>query len=299
MSDLLRHHDALADTRALLELVRRGQPRRRDSRAVLGAITRVRETQDPDLVNELLTTTLFRESEERYTEHVAPLMRSVGHSQFAMGAAPGSEAHFCGETPQHTVMLSPFAIASVPVTNALYGLLDPAYLDVPARDRDKPAVGVSWSDAALFALWVGCRLPTEAEWEFACAAGASTEWACASERDLRRYAWFSENSGGHIHPVATREPNSLGLHDFHGNVWEWCQDVYDQDFYASSVAVDPVARRRPGSVPTHRVTRGGCMHSFAEMCRTRYRFHEPPGFWASDLGFRLARSIDSRPTGGE
>jgi sulfatase modifying factor 1 len=226
-------------------------------------------------------------------------MRPLGPSQFRMGTTPGREAHFCGETPQHTVELSPFAIAAVPVTNDIYRLLHPDRLDVAARDRRQPVVGVTWFDAALFALWVGCRLPTEAEWEFACAGGASTEWCCAGADELPRYAWFSENSDGCIHQVAAREPNSLGIFDLHGNVWEWCADIYDQDFYDSCPTVDPVAQALPEAEPADRVCRGGCMHSFAEMCRTRYRFHEPPEFWASDLGFRLARSIDSRPTGGE
>jgi sulfatase modifying factor 1 len=236
-------------------------------------------------------TPLLRGSEERFAEHVAALMRPVAPLRFSMGTALGDEAHFCGETPRHTVRLAPFAVSEVPVTNALYGLFDPDYLDLPARDRNKPAVNVTWFDAALFARWVGCRLPTEAEWELACGGGASSEWSCASERDLPRHAWFSENSGGRVHAVGTREPNSLGLFDFHGNVWEWCEDAYDQDFYASSPTTDPVARPRPGAEVVERVCRGGCMYSFAEMCRTRYRLHEPADFWAADLGFRLARSI--------
>jgi formylglycine-generating enzyme len=299
MSEMPRPRDLLSCTQALLELDRRGRLRCRDARAVLTAIRRVQDTRDAELSAEVLRTELLSGSDERYAEHIAPLMRSVGQSQFMMGTATGREAHFCGETPQHAVTLSPFAIAAVPVTNELYGLFDPDRRDIPARDRHKPVVDVTWFDAALFALWVGCRLPTEAEWEFACAGGASTEWCCRSEHELTRYAWFSENSGGRVHAVGTCDPNWLGVFDLHGNVWEWCEDLYDQDFYASSPAVDPVARSGRGAEAVERVCRGGCMHSFAEMCRTRYRFHEPPEFWASDLGFRMARSIDSRPTGGE
>jgi formylglycine-generating enzyme len=299
MIEMLRDRDTLAKTRDLLELDRRGRLKCRDARVVLGAMRRVQETGDAGLVDDLLANGLLSRSGERYAEHVEPLMRPIGQSQFAMGTARGREAHFCGETPQHEVALSPFAIASVPVTNELYGLLHPEQLDIPAHDRRKPVVDVTWFDAALFALWVGCRLPTEAEWEFSCARGAATEWCCAHEHELPRYAWFSENSGGHIHSVATREPNRLGVYDLHGNVWEWCEDVYDQDFYASSPAVDPAPPSRPGDEAADRTCRGGCMYSFAEMCRTRYRFHEPPQFWASDLGFRLARSIDSPPTGGD
>jgi formylglycine-generating enzyme required for sulfatase activity len=289
---VLRHHARAADVQALLEVDRNGSPRCRDAAAVLAAIGWLDRATGVDVVNELLTRTLLNDSEERYSEHVAPLMQPIGLAQFSMGTAPGSASHFCGETPEHTVTLSPFAIAAVPVTNALYGLLDPDYLNVPSRERFKPAVDVTWFQAELFALWIGCRLPTEAEWEFACGGGARTDWCCASEHELPRYAWFSENSGGRVHPVATLEPNALGLFDLHGNVWEWCTDAYDQDYYASSPAIDPVGRgQEAGTID--RVCRGGCMYSFAEMCRTRYRFHEPAQFWASDLGFRLARSIDS------
>jgi formylglycine-generating enzyme required for sulfatase activity len=291
-AQLLHARTAISDLRELLALGDDGLPVSRDIEALVGAIGRVLRAGDAGLVDELLTNGLLRHSRQRYAEHVAPLMRPVGRSEFLMGTTDGEQAHFCGETPQHSVQLSPFAIAAVPVTNELYALLDRDRLDAPARE---PAVDVTWFDAAFFALWVGCRLPTEAEWELSCSGGASTEWCCADEEDLARYAWFSENAEGRIHDVATREPNALGLHDLHGNVWEWCADVYDQDFYASSPALDPVAR---GSAVADRVTRGGCMHSFAEMCRTRHRFHEPPRFWAFDLGFRLARSIDVRPTGG-
>ena len=80
----------------------------------------------------------------------------------------------------------------------------------------------------------------------------------------------------------------------HGNVWEWCEDNYDDSFYSQPAGVSPVNKgpgfkNKGGTEETNRVTRGGCMHSHAEMCRSRYRFHEPPSFSAPDLGFRLCR----------
>ena len=87
--------------------------------------------------------------------------------------------------------------------------------------------------------------------------------------------------------MGTREPNSFGLFDLHGNVWEWCQDSYDQDYYFCSPVVDPLKIASP---IVDKVSRGGGMLALSEMCRTRYRFHEPPAFRAADLGFRLAKS---------
>ena len=228
-------------------------------------------------------------ADERYAEHVLPLMVSIEGGRFEMGTEPHDAAHFCGETPRHTVELSPYTLSAVPVTNELYGLFDPRRRGLPAAERRLPAVDVTWVEAVLFATWVGCSLPTEAEWEHACGAGSSSEWCCGSrEEELRRHAWYSESSGGHMHEVATREPNGLGLFDLHGNVWEWCADTYADDFYERSPMEDPMNVSLDGAVAS-KVCRGGSFHALAEMCRTRYRQHEPSDSWASDLGFRLVR----------
>jgi formylglycine-generating enzyme required for sulfatase activity len=211
-----------------------------------------------------------------------------------MGTRSGCNRHFVGESPCHAVALSPFSIATVPVTNKLFSLLEQKRHDVPASDRQKPAVDLTWYDAMVFAMWMGCRLPTEAEWEFACAAGSSGAWACGHENLLPGLAWYSENSAGQIRAVGIREPNAFGLFDFHGNVWEWCHDSYDQDYYSRSATVDPV---NISSTSNDKVCRGGSINALSEMCRTRYRFHEPAAFFAGDLGFRLA--ANDRSNGDE
>jgi formylglycine-generating enzyme required for sulfatase activity len=236
---------------------------------------------------------LLSGSASRYEEHVAPQMRLIDAAQFEMGTDAAEARHFCGESPRHHVELSSFELARVPVTNELFGTFDASRLDVRASDRQKPVVDVTWLEASLFALWVGCRLPTEAEWEFACAAGSDGEWCCDDEAELPLYAWCSENAAGHLGRVATRRPNVLGLFDLHGNVWEWCTDAYDQDFYGRSPILDPVCL----DPPRDRVCRGGSFHALPEMCRTRYRLHEPANFWAADLGFRLARSASTQSPG--
>ena len=218
---------------------------------------------------------LLAGSAARYEQYVKPRMREVAGGRFAMGMAEERRRHFVGESPAREVEVRRFLLSEVTVTNELMGLLDPLRLD-DVVGLNKPAVDVSWYEAKLFALWMGCRLLGEAEWEYACGAGAAGEWACP-EAELPGMAWYSENSHGEVQEVGRLKPNVLGLHDLHGNVWEWCEDRYGQDAYAG------------GPAGSDRVCRGGSVHALSEMCRTRYRLHEPAEFRAGDLGFRLAR----------
>jgi sulfatase modifying factor 1 len=275
--------------RAWLEAValdRRGQPQCRDSARVLRAIAGL--ARHPELYHEYVTNGLLKHADDRYHEYVAPNMVALPASTFEMGTDPASAKHFCGETPRHEARLSSFRLSRFAVTNRIYALFDSGRAGQP----DLPVTGVSWFDATLCAAWVGCRLPTEAEWEFACGAGSSEQWCCAEE-SLPEYAWYSENAGRERHPVGTRAPNAFGLHDMHGNVWEWCQDAYFPDYYSVSPLVDPAAADGDGvrlADSPHKVSRGGGYLALAEMCRTRYRLHDPAGYCAPDLGFRLARN---------
>lgn len=280
---------AIDRARETLALSGDGRPRCIDVPRILGAVEALLLTDDEAAIREVLLAGFLRDSAERYHEHVAPHLRSFHDCQFEMGTHEARIEHFCGESPRHPVILSPYLISDVPVSNRLYALLDRRRLEVAAVDLDLPVTGVTWFDARLFAMWMGCRLPTEAEWEFACGGGSNDEWSCGDERLLHRFAWYSENAGGIVHPIATLEPTRHGLFDLHGNVWEWCQDVYDQDFYGRSPIQDPVCTGG-GRSSEHRVCRGGSVHALAEMCRTRYRCHDPVDFRASDLGFRLAAS---------
>ena len=164
-------------------------------------------------------------------------------------------------------------------------------------DLDKlPVESVSWEDAVEF-----CRvfteqerkagrlppgweyhLPTEAQWEYACRAGTQTAYSFGDE-DLRLgdFAWHSGNSAERTHEVGQKLPNAWGLHDVHGNVWEWCRDAYQETLVGGT---DPEFAQQA----TYRVHRGGSWDFSAVLCRLAYRNGYAPGVRRVDLGFRLA-----------
>jgi len=157
---------------------------------------------------------------------------------------------------------------------------------------DHPVVHVAWADVAAYARWAGAEIPTEAEWEYACRAGSETAYCFGdSEELLGEYAWYHANSKGSSQIVGTKTPNNWGLHDMHGNVWEWCADVYDAKYYrrfAGRTAVDPVGPA--GGVGSQRVLRGGSWGSNAVYCRSADRSRFSPDYRYYYLGFRLALS---------
>ena len=206
----------------------------------------------------------------------------LGPARFEMGGRAKGTYTYHGEEPAHPVGLDPFLLARVPVTNALYALWNPRH--APGTDPELPVTGVTWYDAVMFCRWLGLRLPTEAEWEYAARGGAGADPAPA---DLVSYAWHAENAGGRLHPVGRLRPNAFGLHDMQGSVWEWCQDAYSADFYSRSPLNNPLNDAQGD----HRVCRGGSLHGFHDMVRSTLRYHEPADYWASDLGIRCAGDV--------
>ena len=159
-------------------------------------------------------------------------------------------------------------------------------------------VEVNWHGAVAFCKWLTqreraagrlpagyeYRLPTEAEWEYACRAGTTTRFHFGdSARALRDYAWYSSNAGGRTHEVGQKKPNQWGLYDMHGNVWEWCHDWY-ADEYPGGTVTDPSG---PQSA-TDRVYRCGSWYDTARNCRAANRYGRRPGFANIDVGFRVA-----------
>ncbi|WP_298868785.1 bifunctional serine/threonine-protein kinase/formylglycine-generating enzyme family protein, partial [uncultured Gimesia sp.] len=134
------------------------------------------------------------------------------------------------------------------------------YVGELALEDQTPALSISWNDAVAFCKWLSdrtgnhYRLPTEAEWEYACRAGSQTAWFFGTdEGELEKYAWFSNNSGNRIYPAKLKLPNPYGLYDIYGNEWEWCQDFYSATYYSESPLENPTGPARG----VERVQRGG------------------------------------------
>jgi hypothetical protein len=196
------------------------------------------------------------------------------------------------ERPAHPVTLTrPYRLGRTPVTNAEYRRLWPQ--NKPKAPANHPVEEVSWYEARLYAAWLGGRLPTEAEWEYAARAGTETPFFFGARGwELRRYAWFGETSGGHLHPVGLLAANPWGLHDIYGLVWEWCAD--GNRSYADAPQTDPLGPRS-GT----RVLRGGSYLVAAGWCRSAWRNRYGSGWRWGSRGLRVLLpadpTLDPRP----
>ncbi len=206
------------------------------------------------------------------------------------------------EWPVHRVEVQDFYLGKFPITNEQYGMFleanpeapEPAYwADRRYNQPRQPVVFVSWDDAQKFAQWAGLRLPSEAEWEYACRAGTTTRYYSGdSEDDLNKVGWCSFNSGEKLHSVGEKEPNTFGLYDMHGNVWEWVEDDWHTDYKRAPKDGSAWVGRKRG---TERVMRGGSWASSDRDCRSSSRDGFTPEAYNLGLGFRLAKSLTLAP----
>jgi formylglycine-generating enzyme required for sulfatase activity len=138
------------------------------------------------------------------------------------------------------------------------------------------------------------RLPTEAEWEYACRAGTTTAFSFGeSPLSLENFAWYRENSDQQTHQVGEKKANAWGLYDMHGNVWEWCSDWYGE--YPKRAVTDPIGP----NVGSYRVLRGGSWNAEAALCRSAFRVGYVPSYRNSNFGFRVALSPSGIPKSSE
>ena len=199
---------------------------------------------------------------------------------FNMGSPASEAGHSADEGPVHTASLSAFLIARYEVTEEEWDRVMGG-----ASTSKLPQVNVSWDDLHApdgFLERTGLSLPSEAQWEYACRAG--TPGPYAGTGNLDDMGWYSSNSGDQPHDVGTKQPNQFGLHDLHGNVWEWCEDVYKSDFYSDEVpGFDPLS-----TSGSSRVIRGGRFDRPAVFCRSAIRLLGAPQLRLVVLGFRPA-----------
>ena len=216
-------------------------------------------------------------------------MVRVEGGTFRMGATSEQEDEAdSDEKPVHGVTLSSYYIGKTEVTQALWQAVMGSN---PSRfeGSDLPVECVSWNDCQEFIQKLNrltgrnFRLPTEAEWEFACRGGNNSRgYKYSGSNNLGSVAWYNDNSGDQTHPVGTKASNELGIYDMSGNVWEWCSDWYAD--YTSHSQTNPKGPRS-GSC---RVFRGGGWGYGAGYCRSSFRDYDFPAFRFIILGLRLA-----------
>ena len=227
----------------------------------------------------------------------APELVIISPGTFTLGSPTGEIGHEADESPQTVVTISSaFAIGKYEVTQAEYGNITGTNPSFFTGNSNRPVEMVCWSDATNYCALLTARdrqagvipatyeyrLPTEAEWEFATRAGTTTRFSFGDlEASLDSYGWYTNNSAATPQVVGQKLPNSAGLYDVHGNVWEWCCDYYGS--YPGGSVTDP---KGPSS-GTKRVLRGGSWYSSATDCRSANRYCNSPTMRNGDVGFRV------------
>ena len=231
-----------------------------------------------------------------FSECIPIRMINIEGGSFMMGGSieQGKDKDDC-EKPVHEVKLDNVAISEAPITVAQYR----EFCAITGRSFPKepnwgwhdnhPIVNVSWYDAKDFAEWKGCRLPTEAEWEFAARGGnLSKHYKYSGGNIIDEVAWYEGNTNKEgTRPVRTKKANELGLYDMSGNVYEWCADWKDD--YKDEIQKNP----KGPEFGFIKVGRGGSWHSPSKNLRVSNRDDDPPEFYSHNVGFRIASSISN------
>ncbi|HOF24508.1 MAG TPA: formylglycine-generating enzyme family protein [Thermotogota bacterium] len=250
-------------------------------------------------------------------------MVRVRKGSFVMGNTRNDSEGYSDEKPVHTVTLTyDYWIGKYEVTFKEYDAYCAATGKRKPDDEEwgrgtRPVINVSWWDAIGYCNWLsereglkkaydsqgnlldkngkrttditkveGYRLPTEAEWEYAARGGQnSSKYKYSGSNTVGDVAWHDSNSGNKTHPVGGKKPNELGIYDISGNVWEWCHDWFE--YYSSAAQTNPTG----SSNGAGRVNRGGSWYSYAQSCRVASRYYLTPVNGASNIGFRVSRTV--------
>lgn len=219
---------------------------------------------------------------------------SVPGGTFTMGT-PTTEAERGSDERQHVVTVSDFKISKYEITFEQYDAFCKATKRKKPSDegwgrKNRPVMNVTWHDAKAFAEWMGCRLPTESEWEYACRANTTTPFNTGENLKTTQanyngnFPYKNFPRGKYLKktmPVGSYEPNSFGIYDMHGNVYEWCSDWYGQ--YPPEAQTDP----KGPATGKFKVFRGGGWNFLARICRSGYRDYFYPDRADLHIGIRL------------
>lgn len=240
----------------------------------------------------VLTGAPVNAADQTITNSIGMVLTKIPAGTFLMGEDPSLHGEGkADERPQHKVTISkPFYIGVHEVTQKQW---QEVMGSNPSRHRQEnaPVDSVSWNDAQEFLKKLNARegharyrLPTEAEWEYAARAGTTTRYFWGNDpARLTDHAWVTANAGGTTHPVGLKKANAFGLHDTSGNVREWVNDWYADDYYSHSPEVDP---QGPAS-GYGRAYKGGSKDGADFPTRSSYRWRETPDTRVQNLGFRI------------
>jgi len=284
----------VAEQERLREVAERKAQREQENKAREEAEHNKREEEERKRKEEEERQRQIKEAQDKLAKEGNSIGMKLIHiptGEFMMGSSDEDN----DEKPVHKVTISkPFYLGTYPVTQREWKAVmgsNPSFF----TGDDLPVESVSWDDVQEFIRKLNekegeakYRLPSEAEWEYACRAGTTTKYCFGdSESKLGEYAWYGNNSDGKTHPVGKLKPNAWGLYDMHGNVWEWIRDKWHSN-YDGAPTDGSAWESGDGS---SRVYRGGGWYYYAGNCRSAYRYEYEPGHRHLYLGFRLLQDL--------
>ena len=223
-------------------------------------------------------------------------MVKIPTGSFLMGSVDNDESAYRNEKPQHPVNLQEFYLGKYPITQEQYQAImgnNPSYFE---NNPKNPVENISWNDAQSFCQNLSektgkkYRLPSEAEWEYACRAGTQTRYYFGDDvTQLGEYAWYYGHSDSKTHPVGEKKPNNWGLYDMYGNVREWCEEGWHKNY--EEAPKDGTAWNDNHSQTNCRVVRGGSWNGYPKHCRSAYRSCNTPDDQDYSIGFRVVCAV--------